>query len=546
MSPRRSSRARTTQPPPSASNSSSISVASGHTDRNARSSQKLTSPRSSVAARSQSSEDRGSAQPPAQARRTRSGQDDTKDGATNTIEGEHEDEGEGEEEITRCICGNQEYPGLPVSPSDDNKATSKSDSDPAVFAEDATGWFIQCDKCHVWQHGGCVGLLDETTSPEEYYCEQCHPDLHKITTNTNGRKHSLYIPVEDANSALSSPAPALKNNSKRSKDSKAAQLSAESLAKGRRSTMNSRDAAYEEEQLRRAIEESKREGGTLGTATETRKGKRSRSQSEERVEDTKRQRTTSGSASSNSLSKGRRQAMESEEETQRLERPKNIRGSEPSPGPPSRTTSARGTNTNSVPFIAPPPPDHQPPKTSHRKTGRPPAKKGRIGKNQYTKDRDVPLHSDITITNLSPAPSNISQNADSSVSHVNGNGHMDVNGLGKPAKPRPHNANKTTMNDMKRRVAGILQFISTTQIEMAGTEPPSTTKSSTSTNTPPDTNGDIQNRSNISGKDVNAALKDLEGVDEEAFAALSSLEMMEVLTRRLIKWQVEYGKPGEK
>ena len=47
--------------------------------------------------------------------------------------------------------------------------------------------------------------------------------------------------------------------------------------------MNSRDAAYEEEQLRRAIEESKREGGALSTNTGTRKSKRSRSESEECV-----------------------------------------------------------------------------------------------------------------------------------------------------------------------------------------------------------------------------------------------------------------------
>ena len=45
--------------------------------------------------------------------------------------------------------------------------------------------------------------------------------------------------------------------------------------------MNSRDAAYEEEQLRRAIEESKREGGPPGTISARRKGKRSRSESEE-------------------------------------------------------------------------------------------------------------------------------------------------------------------------------------------------------------------------------------------------------------------------
>ncbi len=324
-----------------------------------------------------------------------------------------------------------------------------------------------------------------------------------------------------------------------------------------------------------------------------------------RTEDIKRQRTTSGSASSNSQSKSRRQAVESEEENQKPERHKNIRGaaarnhrnkeirdreaqreqerahasgskrrtargrddgkysdagivqdlsahshistaSQPSPEPLSRTNSARGAKTNSTLFTAPSPPDLPPPKTSHKKTGRPPAKKSRVGRNQYTKDRDLPIHSDIAITNISPASSNSSHNADSSTPHINGNSYVESNGVGKPSKPRPHNANKTTMNDMKRRVAGILHFISATQVEMAGIEPPSTTKSSTSTNTPPDTGKDLRNGSDISGKAVNAALKDLEGIDEEAFAALSSVEMMEVLTRRLIKWQGEYGKPGER
>ena len=187
MSPRRSSRARTTQPLPSASHSSSSSTVSGPADRHARSSQKISSPRSSIAARSLSSEECASAQPTVEARRTRSRQDDTKDGAIAAVNNGHEDEGE--EEITRCICANQEYLGLPVSPNDNGKGSSKDDSDPAVFTEDATGWFIQCDKCHVWQHGGCVGLLDEATSPEEYYCEQCHPDMHKITMTANG-----YVP----------------------------------------------------------------------------------------------------------------------------------------------------------------------------------------------------------------------------------------------------------------------------------------------------------------------------------------------------------------
>lgn len=109
------------------------------------------------------------------------------------------------------------------------------------------------------------------------------------------------------------------------------------------------------------------------------------------------------------------------------------------------------------------------------------------------------------------------------------------------------NPSRTTLNDMKRRVAGILEFISHTQVEMAGIDAsPRTTKSSTSTSTPPDGHS-IHNRQNGKNKldlakATDKAMSDLEGIDEEAFAALSSIEMMEVLTRRLMRWQAEYGK----
>lgn len=101
------------------------------------------------------------------------------------------------------------------------------------------------------------------------------------------------------------------------------------------------------------------------------------------------------------------------------------------------------------------------------------------------------------------------------------------------------------MNDMKRRVAGILEYISHTQVDMAGSATALTTKSSTSTNTPPNSNGRGKG-GELSENAVNATLLDLDGIDEQAFAALSSLEMMEVLTRRLMRWQSEYGKWGDK
>lgn len=182
MSPRRSSRARTTQSMssvPQHTSSSTSSVSSTRADRSVHQHQKLPSPRSSVAARAHSSEDpEGPAGP--QSRRNRSSHDNAKDEILATADDEIEDDIE--EEVTRCICGNQEYPGLPISPGNTPTGNSTGDTDPV----DSTGWFIQCDICKVWQHGGCVGIMDEATSPEEYFCEQCRKDLHRSTTTTNG------------------------------------------------------------------------------------------------------------------------------------------------------------------------------------------------------------------------------------------------------------------------------------------------------------------------------------------------------------------------
>ena len=190
MTPRRSSRAHTTQPTPSAphqNNSSTSSVSSSRTDRNARSHHKRPSPRSSIAPRSQSSEEiDGSTKP--LPRRTRSSQDNAPTEATNITIDDEEDE-EGEEEITRCICGQTEYPGMPVEASDTAKPGSKGTGDAIssiTLQEDAGGLFIQCDVCKVWQHGGCVGIMDVAMSPEEYFCEECRSDLHKITSTANG------------------------------------------------------------------------------------------------------------------------------------------------------------------------------------------------------------------------------------------------------------------------------------------------------------------------------------------------------------------------
>jgi hypothetical protein len=193
MSPRRSSRARVTQPltsVPNHANSSTSSNSSGRAERSTRSHNKLPSPQRSNP-RSQSLEDTDEpVKPPP--RRTRSGHDDIKEIAKTILEEEEEDEDgeEEEEEVTRCVCGQLEYPGLPSPTSDALKQAARDSGSISassdIIPEDAGGMFIQCDICKVWQHGGCVGILDESMSPDEYFCEECRKDLHKITTSPSG------------------------------------------------------------------------------------------------------------------------------------------------------------------------------------------------------------------------------------------------------------------------------------------------------------------------------------------------------------------------
>ena len=315
-----------------------------------------------------------------------------------------------------------------------------------------------------------------------------------------------------------------------------------------------------------------------------------------RDEEAKRRRTTSGSSSNHS--KQQRQIPGSDEEAPKLDKHKNIRGAaarnhrakdlrerearEKERGDAAKRRiqnpkrKADGKSWKSVSYFSmadtrleadvlaeptsrsasakvpslPNKPSQNLLSKSHKKGGRPPARKGRLGRNQYSKDRDPPNHNI-----LSPGSNN---SHDGDVSHTNGTlqiyGSGEMNGLGKPSRPKHMNPNRTTMNDMKRRVAGILEFISHTQVEMAGLDAAksrtSSIKSGNTVPTPP------QGKSNgaekpgvLLPKEIHGMLTSLgeaELVDEEAFGKLNAVEMMEVLTRRLMRWQSNYGKYGEK
>lgn len=178
MSPRRSSRARTTQPPSTTQTThsgSSSSVSSARTERATRTDHKQTSPQKSSTPHSLSSEepeDLAQMDRPLTRRRTR--EQDVDDDDLTKLDDDLDDDLIEEDEVTRCVCGYQEYPGPP------------SDAAKSLEGDDLSGLFIQCDICKVWQHGGCVGIMDEAASPDEYFCEECRKDLHKVTTSPKG------------------------------------------------------------------------------------------------------------------------------------------------------------------------------------------------------------------------------------------------------------------------------------------------------------------------------------------------------------------------
>lgn len=199
---RRSSRAaRANQPLQSTSHHSSTSSnSSSRGDRATRSHNKAESPRKSTPSASLSSEPlddsvatvgedtiqtrrkRGRVEEQSKSSRAPTSQIEMSNGVEEIVE---------DDEAVRCICGYDEYPGPPQLGDEDSKHGIKEGIEepiitPADVTEDLAGFFLQCDICKVWQHGGCVGIMNEDTSPEEYFCEECRSDLHKIFTAPNG------------------------------------------------------------------------------------------------------------------------------------------------------------------------------------------------------------------------------------------------------------------------------------------------------------------------------------------------------------------------
>ncbi|KAF2030987.1 hypothetical protein EK21DRAFT_64305 [Setomelanomma holmii] len=530
MSPRRSSRARTTQPPPSvatAHSTSSSSVSSARTDRAARTNNKQSSPRKSMTPHSLSSEEpeeppRGSQiEPPLTRRRTREQDVDEDDAAK--LDDELDDDMAEEDEVTRCVCGYQEYPGPPSDAGKSGSAPTDSDAQ----GDDLGGLFIQCDICKVWQHGGCVGIMQEEASPDEYFCEECRKDLHKVMTSLKGQKYSRYLPVYDQQHGKDRKSSVSKDNERhsgRDKD-RNSRASVDSFGK-RRSTMNSRAAYDEDEVLRKVIEESKHEGAPA-SETGNRK-KRSREDSEEIKPEIKRQRTSSRSPSGSPV-------LESEDDSTRASAPKQKpRGAaarsqhqkeqREKEREKERTEAAnrrkgraerRKADGRQIPAPAP------------RRGGRPPQKaRGRLGRNQYARDT-VPATNGASPAN--DAPNSPQPSATNGIS----NGHDSSDGAhgGKPVKSKNWRLQKLSWNDIRRPAGAMQNYIAQRQVEMAGeksitapaVQPPSTLTNGATPQDEPKEEGDLHK-----------------------FKHLSTTQMMDHLSRDLVYWQQMISQPSDK
>ncbi|KAG6086304.1 hypothetical protein E4U30_004450 [Claviceps sp. LM220 group G6] len=558
-SPRRSSRARATNSQPLQPSSSS--GASGRSERSTRLANKPSSDKSTPRL-SLSSEPLDDFDDTLLGRRRKRGQIDDTDqklrvDTLDMVNGS-DDMQEDEDEAVRCLCGSEDYPGPPPVDGPDADIFAAIE-----LTDEVTGFFVQCDVCKVWQHGACVGIFSAESSPDEYFCEQCRKDLHKMHVAANGQKYSKYLPLNRQSRTTSRATSIAKDDKSGSKSSRPS-TATQSLK--RRSTMNSRDAAYDDEQLRRAIEASKGEGGQDALdLLLTRRAKRGRSDSEENNNlSVKRQRTRSQSASppiekaesvdgdasddemegrngSKKSKSNRHQRERSEKEDkdrQRLEaaskrkgRAERRRADESEilqetalvTAKSAQQRPAESPRKEDSPSLAPapdtPPTSHPISGSSHKRGAR--SSRRAKGKNQYTKDRDR--------DEGSPARSSSKDMQKADEATTTGHPKLSANDH-KTSKAKANMANKMSMLDMKRRVAAIMEFISRTQVDLAAEAPLS--QGSSGRETPqekPET-------AHTSGESEAP-----EASDSSRFKGLNCIEMMDVLTRDMVRWQNQYA-----
>lgn len=193
------------------------------------------------------------------AARGRSQVESTKVEGEDVVEDENDDfNADEEDEVTRCVCGNDELNTDGIN----SELQELLQSEYGIKID--VGLFIQCDKCSVWQHGYCVGLFIDEDVPDKYWCEQCKPELHIIVSDEDGssENRTLYKPVNDKRKRLLLETPTAKNGRSKSAapQSESTSLSPSLDTRHSRKDRNRNFDPYDE-QLKKALRESARESG---------------------------------------------------------------------------------------------------------------------------------------------------------------------------------------------------------------------------------------------------------------------------------------------
>lgn len=189
------------------------------------------------------------------------------------------------------------------------------------------------------------------------------------------------------------------------------------------------------------------------------------------------------------------------------------------------------------------PPPNQAPTGSHKKKATSQHKKK--GRNQYTKDRDTRDNDESPARSMSR---DVQRNQDEhgppptkASTHETGSKHN--------SKSKSGMNSKVTMSDMKRRANNILEFITRTQVDLVN-EPLSEKNSprhsavedGAASDVPPlqANGGGGSSRPANNMKPVANGVPRSSAPSRKDFKELSCVEMMDSLTRDLLKWQQEF------
>ena len=440
------------------------------------------------------------------------------------IEDEEEDlveeEEEDENEVTRCICGNDELTNDLINKELASflKKQYKIDID--------QGLFILCENCSVWQHGYCVGLFENNDVPDKYWCELCKPELHILVRYDGYSNRTLYKPVNDKRKKLELMAfnetidggGQSKKKIKNERSSPQVQGTHKDKRKERRHhhhhTRNSDEDDEYDEQLKRALRESAKESGIKVSESETNDNTRANEIKIESDQDKKSQKD-SGDENSDSLKK--RKSNESLDK-QDIKRPKSEKS-----GQKSATDYESNTNINQE--VQDEQEQEQGEEDSEEKGN---SSSSRSGKR---KKRTPPRASSVRPGNKKSRESSIENNNNNNNNNT-GPTITKEELIQQPSKPRYVNDN-STIYELRKRTMAILEWLGRSQLEI---EEEKQQKLQLFSFIGDDEEGDNGNNNEKQRESAQKDTLELRATFDE------NLLQMEKLTERILAWQDKFNK----